>query len=82
MWHRRDHRGERLDPKRTRALLRREGLPLAIWSSGEVTWFKHSDDKQAAAEALSAGLDPHGDIHPTEWKSDDGRHMLMLEHHC
>jgi len=65
-----------------RTLLRREGLPLAIWSSGEVTWFERRVEKEAAADALHATVGPRSDIRAVEWKSQDGDHMLMLEDLC
>jgi hypothetical protein len=82
VWNRRGSRGEALDPKRTRALLRKAGLPLATWSAGVVRWFDSPEDKQAAADALYEAARWPDDVFPVEWKSDDGEHMLMLEHHC
>ena len=80
VWHRRGNRGEPLDPKRVRRLLRRNGLPLATWKYGEVSWYWSSDEKERAAAALNEAVGPVSDIFPTEWKADDGTHMLMLEH--
>ncbi len=55
---------------------------MATWQVGKVTWFFSSDEKQAAAAALYDAARWTEDVFPTEWKSDDGEHMLLLEHHC
>ncbi len=80
VWHRRGDRGEALDSKRTRRLMRRDGLPLVTWKYGSVSWHWSAEEKTKAAAALREGAGSLGEIFPTEWKAEDGTHMLMLEH--
>jgi hypothetical protein len=81
-WHRRGERGWSLDDKRTRRLLRSESVPLATWAAGTIEWFTDAPAKQEAADRLYAVAKHRADIRPSEWKSSDGTHLLMLEHFC
>ena len=82
LWHRRGERGWNLDEKRTRRLLRSESVPLATWDAGTIDWFTDAPAKQAAADRLYAAAKHPTNIRPSEWKSTDGTHLLMLEHLC
>ena len=82
VWHRRGDRGEALDPKRTRTLIRKESVPLVTWWAGEVQWYSDREAKKAAADALYRDAADPREVEPREWKSDGDDHMLMLEHLC
>ena len=45
-------------------------------------WFDGADAKQAAADALYKLAANPDEVVAWEWKSADGTHLLMLEHHC
>jgi hypothetical protein len=71
-----------LDEKRTRALLRRGGVPLATWWAGKVEFYDSPEDKQAAADRLVDSAERPEDMVASEWKAADGTVLLLLEHHC
>jgi hypothetical protein len=79
-WQRRGE--DRLDDKRTRALLRREGVPLATWSAGEVVFYDTTHEKQAAAARLHDAAERPHHIVASEWRAADGTVLLLLEHFC
>ncbi len=80
IWRRKGKRGHILEDRRVRSLLRREDVPLVIWRSFETASFDDVNAKLDADNALRASTD--GDIRPSEWESDDGRRLLMLEDFC
>lgn len=71
-----------LDEKRTRMLMRRAGVPLATWWAGEVDWTDGPEAKAAAAERLYDAAIRAEDVVASEWKTDEGTVLLLLEHHC
>lgn len=71
-----------MDEKRTRALLRRPGVPLATWWAGQVQRADAPEAKATAAERLYAAAVQPEDVVASEWKADDGTVLLLLEHHC
>lgn len=70
------------DERRTRTLLRRERVPLATWSAGEVAFYEAVAEKRAAADGLRDAARSRTDVVASEWESDDGTVLLLLEHHC
>lgn len=82
IWRRKGKRGHVLEDRRVRTLLRRDDVPLVVWRSFEAT--KHDDvgAKLAAADGLRATADDSEDVVASEWKTEDGSVLLMLEHHC
>lgn len=81
-WRRKGKRGHILDPRRVKTLLRRDDVPLVVWRSFQTTRYEDVAAKLAAAEDLQATADDWQDVVATEWQGDDGRVLLMLEHHC
>jgi hypothetical protein len=71
-----------LDGKRTRALLRRDGVPMATWWAGEVAFYATAEEKQVASDRLHAAAEPPENVVASEWKAADGTVLLLLEHHC
>ncbi len=71
-----------LDEKRTRALLRRDGVPMATWWAGEVAFYETVQEKQAAADRLYNGAERPENVVASEWKTADGTVLLLLEHYC
>ncbi len=70
------------DEKRTRALLRRDGVLMATWWAGQVAYYDSAEEKRAAADKLLDAAERPGDVVASEWKSADGTVLLLLEHHC
>lgn len=64
-----------------RSLLRREEVPLVIWRSFEAASYDDVTAKLDADNALRASTHDR-DICASEWESDDGRRLLMLEDFC
>ena len=75
-------RGDGLDGKRARVLLRRPGVLLATWQAGRMAWHSTPEDKDAAASALLAKATHPDDVLASEWGSQDGTVLLLLEHAC
>ena len=75
-------RGDGLDGKRARVLLRRTGVLLATWEAGRMAWYSTPEDKDAAASALLAKAQQAEDVLASEWKASDGTVLLLLEHAC
>jgi hypothetical protein len=71
-----------LDDKRIRALLRRDGVPMATWWAGAVMFYGTAEEKQAAANRLLDVAERPEDVVASEWKGFDGTVLLLLEHHC
>lgn len=82
IWRRRGGRGELLDEKRTRRLLRSKDVSLVTWWAGVVEWFDDPADKESAAIALYERAVHPDDVFTSEWKNEDSDHLLMLEHFC
>jgi len=80
-WRRRGKRGHALEDRRVQSLLRRPGVPLVIWESFEAASYDDVAAKVDADRVLRASTDDR-DIHASEWESDDGNRLLMLEHLC
>jgi hypothetical protein len=80
-WRRKGKRGHVLEDRRVRSLLRRADVPLVIWRSFESVSYDDVTAKVNAASALRASTHD-GDIRASEWESDDGRRLLMLEDFC
>lgn len=81
-WRRRGDVARGVSPKRVRHLLGRSDVALATWSAGVVEWFEPPNVKRSAADALyAAATSPH-DVVPSEWRSENGISILMLEHLC
>lgn len=75
-------RGNGLDGKRARVLLRRPGVLLATWEAGRMAWHSAPEDKDAAAASLLAKAQQAEDVLASEWKASDGTVLLLLEHAC
>lgn len=75
-------RGDGLDGKRARVLLRRPGVLLATWEAGRMAWHSTPEDKDAAASVLLAKAAHADDVSASEWKGQDGTVLLLLEHAC
>lgn len=71
-----------LDGKRTRTLLRKDGVTLGTWWAGEVSFHETAEAKQAASADLHEAAERPEDIVASEWKMLDGAVLLLLEHHC
>ena len=82
MWHHKGKRGDVLPERRLRTLLRRADVPLVVWQSFEIETFVDPVEKAAAVDALHASAARSDDVVAREWKTDDGRLLLMLEHFC
>lgn len=80
-WRRRGKRGHALEDRRVRSLLRREDVPLVIWRSFETASYDDVTAKLDADNALRTSTDGR-DIRASEWESEDGRRLLMLEDCC
>lgn len=82
-WKRRGERESGLTAKRVRSLLRRDDVPLVIWSVGDVDWFEDQDRKAAAALDLYAEARGRAEVRAVEWKAEGSdKRLLMLELHC
>jgi hypothetical protein len=74
-WSLRGERGQPLDGKRARHLLRKSGIPLAMWSVGEISWFEDIIEKQAAADHLHQRAQCAEDVFVSEWRRDHGEQL-------
>lgn len=81
-WRRKSKRGRVLEDRRVRTLLRRDEVPLVVWRSFKASRYDDAAAKSAAADELRAGAAHEDDIVASEWQAEDGRLLLMLEHHC
>jgi hypothetical protein len=78
-----NRRGEDwLEDKRTRALLRRGGVPMATWWAGEVAFYDTAEEKREAAARLYNAAERPESVVASEWKAADGTVLLLLEHYC
>ena len=82
VWHRKGKRSHRLSPPRVQTLLRRADVPLVVWRSFETEQYLHPDAKAAAVDGLIRLADSAEDLEAHEWTTEDGRVLLMIEHHC
>jgi hypothetical protein len=80
-WRRKGKRGHVLEDRRVRSLLRQEDVPLVIWRSFETASYDDITAKRDADIALRATTGER-DIRASEWESQDGRRLLMLEDFC
>ncbi len=81
-WLRKGKRGRVLDRRRVRTLLRRDDVPLVVWRSFKTATYDDVATKSAAADGLLAPAVDADDVVASEWQGEDGRLLLMLEHHC
>lgn len=82
VWQRRGNAHAPLDAKRLRLLMRRADVPMATWQAGDLRWCETSEEKEQAAVRLQRAAARPEDIVATEWKTQGGRSLLLLEHHC
>jgi len=80
-WRRKGKRGHLLEDRRVRSLLRREDVPLVIWRSFETVSYDDVAAKLDADTVLRASTDG-GDVRASEWESEEGRRLLMIEDLC
>lgn len=80
-WRRRGKRGHVLEDRRVRSLLQRADVPLVVWQSFVTVTYDDVTAKKDAADTLWNSTDDE-DVRATEWESEDGRRLLMLEQFC
>jgi hypothetical protein len=80
-WRRRGKRGHVIEGRRLRALLRREDVRLVVWRSFETASYDEVTAKMDADNALRTST-VDGNVRASEWESENGRRLLMLEDLC
>lgn len=82
LWRRKGKRERVLEDRRVRSLLRRHDVALVVWWAFETTLYDDPVAKAAAADELIASAGRSDDVHASEWQTEDGRLLLMLERYC
>lgn len=63
-------------------MLRRAEVPLVVWRSFSSERYDEPAAKVVAAEEVRAAAAHADDVVASEWPSDEGRRLLMLEWFC
>lgn len=53
-----------------------------MWQAFETVRYEEPAAKAAAGRDLRASSERDDDVIASEWLAEDGRRLLMVEHHC
>lgn len=82
VWRRKGKPGRALEERRIQSLLRRADVPLVVWEAFETFTYDDPSAKEAAAKRVRVAGAADRDVRASEWQTEDGRMLLMLEHFC